>query len=64
MNFTNYVITKGADNLVVNPTAGNNSSEIFKESFRDSFLEWEDFFEIPKEKGHQISKKQFDLFEL
>ncbi|RLK62389.1 hypothetical protein D3H64_10085 [Atopobacter sp. AH10] len=63
-NFTNYVIIKGTDNLAINPKAWNNTSEIFKESFRYNFKEFEEFFEIPKEKGHQISKMQFDLFEL
>lgn len=63
-NFINYLLIKGTENLVINPDAWKALSEKDKDSFNYSFKQIEDLFGIPREKGYQIKKQDFDLFKL
>lgn len=64
INFINYLIIKGTENLVINPDAWYALTEEDKESFNYSFAQIEDFFGLPTDKGYQIKNQGFDLFNL
>lgn len=64
INFINYLIIKGTENLVINPDAWYALSDEDQESFNYSFAQIEDFFGMPTEKGYQIKNQGFDLFNL